>query len=91
MAADNELWGGTIGEFADSMANEIEQAYQAVLAEEEKDPLPSQNKEDRRMLFIAIARGVINHLAKKQKAFQIQLPANPDNALVTPALKVKLP
>ena len=36
--------------------------------------LPSQN---RRMLFIAISRGVINHLQKKKKAVTVKLPAAP--------------
>jgi hypothetical protein len=29
------------------------------------------------MLFIAIARGVISHMQKKQKALTVTLPANP--------------
>jgi hypothetical protein len=61
-----ELYGGTIDEFADSMAEEMEKALNKVRAEEHMSPLPTGDK-DRRMLFIAIARGVINHLQKKQE------------------------
>lgn len=77
MGADNQLYGGTIAAFADSMAEEIELAYNAVLAENGKKPLPAADAADRRMLFIAIARGVINHLQKKQKAVTVKLPPAP--------------
>lgn len=83
MGADNQLYGGKINTatdshlFEDSMADEIEQAYSAVLAENGKAPLPSADAADRRMLFIAISRGVINHLQKKRKAVTVTLPAAP--------------
>jgi len=83
MGADNQLYGGKINTdtdshlFEDSMAEEIEKAYNAVLAENGKAPLPSADANDRRMLFVAISRGVINHLQKKQKAITVTLPASP--------------
>ncbi len=83
MGADDQLYGGTISQFADSMAEEIESAYNAVLAENGKQPLPSADVEDRRMLFIAISRGVINHLHKKQKAISVKLPTNPSGQTLT--------
>ncbi|MCW5983247.1 MAG: hypothetical protein KIT09_34470 [Bryobacteraceae bacterium] len=86
MGADNQLYGGTINDFADSMAEEIEFAYNAVLAENGKEPLPTANPEDRRMLFVAIARGVINHLQKKRKAITVKLPVNPSGQTVTPEI-----
>ena len=57
------------------MADEIEKAYSAVLAENGKAPLPDADSLDRRMLFIAISRGVINHLQKKQLAITIVIAA----------------
>ena len=92
MGADNQLYGGRIDTpqdshlFEDSMADEIEKAYNAVLAENGKAPLPSADPLDRRMLFIAIARGVINHLQKKQKAITVTLPAVPGGQTVTPVI-----
>jgi hypothetical protein len=77
MGDDNKLYGGQIGNFEDSMAQEIEIAYNAVLQENGKAPLPIAGADDRRMLFIAIARGVINHFQKKQHAITVALPANP--------------
>ena len=79
MGADNALYGGSIADFADSMAQEIENAYNAVLLENGKQTLPTAGADDLRMLFIAISRGVINHLQKKQKAVTIKLPAAPSN------------
>ena len=77
MGADNQLYGGSIADFEDSMAREIEQAYNAVLQENGRPSLPEGEVTDRRMLFIAIARGVISHMQKKQKALTVTLPANP--------------
>jgi hypothetical protein len=73
---------GTDG-FAKSMAREIEQALDEARAEAGFPPLPDpaianvpgtaskQDLDNRRILFIAIARGVINHLVKNPDAFQI--------------------
>lgn len=86
MGADNQLYGGAVNDFADSMAQEIENAYNAVLAENGRPALPDADKKDRRMLFIAISRGVINHLNKKQKAISVTLPATPSGQIVTAAV-----
>lgn len=82
MGADDKLFGGEINEFADSMAEEIEKAYNAVLLENGKPPLPTADAADRRMLFIAISRGVINHLKKKQKAITVKLPQTPSGQVL---------
>lgn len=67
-----ELYGGTIGSFADSMAEEMEKALNQVREEEGMSALPTGDR-DRRMLFIAIARGVINHLQKKQEGLTVSV------------------
>ncbi|MFQ5793432.1 MAG: hypothetical protein ACE5JP_00075 [Candidatus Bipolaricaulia bacterium] len=71
-----ELYGGSLnepqGQFENSMAGEIEKALNDLRAKEGMDPIPLGNR-DRRMLFIAIARGVINHLKNNEQAFQIHL------------------
>jgi hypothetical protein len=82
MGAEDKLYGGSINDFADSMAQEIETAYSAVLVENGKAPLPSADPNDRRMLFIAISRGVINHMQKKQKAITVKIPAVPSGQTV---------
>jgi hypothetical protein len=67
----NKVYAGTIGDFGDSMAEEIEIAMNSL-----SGPLPSAPPkvvEDRRKLFIAIANGVIRHLQKHQAAVAVTL------------------
>jgi hypothetical protein len=66
-----QLYAGNLEHFEteDSMARAIEEALADLLG-----PLPSAPEKlvhDRRALFIAISRGVINHLASKQAALKI--------------------
>jgi len=64
-----ELYAGTLTNFNDSMAQEIETALTSLIG-----ALPSQPEQlvnDRRALFIAIAQGVITHLKNKQAAGEI--------------------
>jgi hypothetical protein len=58
-------------DFEASLAAEIEDALHDVRLEEGLDP-PIED-DDRRMLFIAIGRGVIAHLQKNQQAFRIHV------------------
>ncbi len=80
---DTALYSGKLDAFAGSMAEEIENAYNQVLGEAGKDKLGDSGQQDRRILFIAIARGVINHLVKHQGAITVRLPASPANQTVT--------
>jgi hypothetical protein len=64
-----QLYAGTLTDFNDSMAQAIENALTQLLG-----PLPAappQLVDDRRALFIAISRGVINHLKSKEAALKI--------------------
>ena len=77
MPNGNQLHGGTIKQFTtvDNMAHEIELAYAAVRkANDIAAPLPSEeNAKEMRMMFIAIATGVINHLKNNPNAFAVQV------------------
>jgi hypothetical protein len=84
-----ELYGGSIDSFADSMAEEIELALNTVRVEEGMPPLPLGDR-DRRILFIAIARGVINHLQKKNGAFEIEYQDDGVTRTTYPTIKVKV-
>jgi len=53
---------GTMTNFSKSMAQAIEMEYEAIWNSLKEEPLPNEGREDRRMLFIAIARGVVRHL-----------------------------
>jgi hypothetical protein len=77
MPGGNKLYGGTLTDFdvTDNMAKEIETAYAAVRASAGiTDSLPSgENAKDMRMLFLAVAVGVINHLRNNPAAFAVQV------------------
>ena len=72
-----ELYGGTPFDFdsTSNMAREIENAYIAMRQDVGiTEPLPTGgNAQDRRLLFLAIARGVIQHLANNPKALQVSV------------------
>ena len=97
-----ELNGGSIknnyADYADSMAEEIEKAMDEVRIEAGLKPLPSpagadpEDLKNRRILFVAIARGVIRHLEKKEKAFEINVKVqNHPNVSTYPDIQVKSP
>ena len=77
MPHGNQLYGGTLADFTavDNMAHEIELAYTAVRnANGITEPLPSGTQaNDMRMMFVAIATGVINHLKNNPAAFAVQV------------------
>ena len=62
-------------EFANSMAEAMEDELNLLLQQEGKDPFPpndnTQETRDRRMVFVAIARGIVKHLKAQQDAFQV--------------------
>lgn len=65
-----KLYGGSFTAYETSMAAEIEDALNDLRQEKGLEALPA-NDTDRQMLFIAIARGVINHLKTNEAAFVI--------------------
>lgn len=82
-----ELYAGTLTDFDDSMASAIEDALADLLG-----PLPTAPEKvvhDRRALFIAISRGVINHLASKQAALRIEFDAGPVHVVTNPVFQVR--
>jgi hypothetical protein len=82
-----QLFAGTLTQFDDSMAKAMEDALAALMG-----PLPSAPAkvvEDRRALFIAISRGVIEHLKAKQAAFEIDCDRNDIRVTAHPVIQVK--
>ncbi len=77
MPGGNKLYGGSLADFdsKDNMAKEIEQAFASVRKSAGiTDPLPSgAQAKDMRMMFIAIATGVINHLKNNPAAFAVEV------------------
>ena len=74
---DPQLYGGTLADFdsTENMAREIENAFREMrLAAGITQPLPSgNNAQDMRIMILAIARGVIQHLAQHPEAFQVRV------------------
>ena len=63
---------GTRADFADSMAEAMEEAFANAWDEFKDVPLPEAGREERQMLFVAIAQGVVRHLLETAgEAFQI--------------------
>ena len=67
--------------FADSMAKAMEDALNVLLADEGNPTVPVDNtreSRDRRIMFLAISKGIIDHLVANEGAFQFR-----DNATNT--------
>ncbi len=99
-----ELYGGSLDDdataYAESMASEIEKALDEVRIEAGLGPVPkpadpeevTEDLKNRRILFIAIARGVIRHLANKEQAFEIDVQVGSHPTVTThPDIQVKPP
>lgn len=64
--------GGQAPNFAGSMAEAMEKALNDLLITEGRLPVPDDNStetRDRRVLFLAIAQGIVNHLVTNQDSF----------------------
>jgi hypothetical protein len=61
--------------FAGSMAAAMEEALNFFLSGESKPTVPVDNSaesRDRRIMFLAIAKGIVDHLVTNQDAFKIE-------------------
>ena len=63
---------GTVADFSNSMAMAMEQAMIQEYQNLKGEPLPGMGEEDRRMLFTAIAQGVVRHLKDHLDAFDVK-------------------
>ncbi|MCP4463726.1 MAG: hypothetical protein GY819_13105 [Planctomycetaceae bacterium] len=57
-----KLKAGSVSNFSNSMAQAMEDSFQREWNAIKKHPLSEAGEEDRRLLFSAIAQGVIQHL-----------------------------
>jgi len=75
--------------FTGSMAAAMDEALRVLMTTDGMPPLSTDpNDPDvrhRRRLFVAIARGVVEHLAANDDSFRISLP---DGSVVTPDIQV---
>lgn len=64
---------GTVSDFAGSMAEAMENALQQEYEAVKGESLPDLGVEDRRLLLVAIAQGVVRYLKENGDAFQISV------------------
>ncbi len=81
------LKAGTVADFNSSMAEAMEQALAQEYQRLKQATLPDMGEEDRRMLFVAIAQGVVRHLRDNAGAFSVavettQVTGEPDAPLI---------
>jgi hypothetical protein len=84
----SKLAGEPPDKFADSMAQAIEGQLNALLIADGLDPLPLENTpevRDRRRLFVAISRGIVQHLSENLDAIRVR---RLDNSQVSPTMNV---
>ena len=66
--------GGQAPDFAGSMAAAMESALNVLLDAEGRPRVPTDDStetRDRRIMFLAIARGIVAHLAANEDAFRV--------------------
>jgi hypothetical protein len=84
-----QLYAGSLADFDTeaSMARAIEDSLTQLIG-----PLPSGPDvavNDRRTLFIAIARGVIDHLKSKEAALRLDFHVGSDHVVTNPNIDVR--
>ena len=67
------LKAGTVDEIAGTMVQAMENAMEQLWLAEKGENLPEAGSDDRRLLFAAIAQGVVRHLADNPDAFDVEV------------------
>jgi hypothetical protein len=84
---------GMPADFVSSMASRIEDELNSILGGEGRDTFDthdnSSDARDRRMLFVAIARGVVAHLVDNPDAFKLHLTKDGDGKVTNVTLTIE--
>jgi hypothetical protein len=84
---------GIPGDFDNSLASQIENELNSILGGEGRDTFDtndnSSDARDRRMLFVAIARGVVAHLVANPDAFKLNLTKDGDGKVTNVTLTIE--
>ena len=67
------LKAGSVADFGNSLAAAMEDAMQDEWQAVKGVPLPGQGEEDRRLLFVAIARGLFVYLKAHENEFMVDI------------------
>jgi hypothetical protein len=70
------LRGGSNGRFSSSLGASIERAFSAQMLALKGTPLPTQGRDDRRLLFTAIGEGLLEYLAERDADIVVEVTAN---------------
>lgn len=64
---------GTLEDINGSMAEAMEQVFRDKLPSVVADADPTKGEKERRLLFVAIAQGVVQHLQEHHDAFKVRV------------------
>jgi hypothetical protein len=67
------LKSGTLEDFIGSMADEMEQVFREELPVVIPGADPARGEAERRLLFVAVAQGVVKHLVANPDAFKVEV------------------
>lgn len=68
-----EYYAGTLADLTGSMAKEIEDALVALRTAQGLPGIPASALPDLRMLFVALAQGVLAHLKENEAAIDVRV------------------
>lgn len=77
------LKAGSVADFANSLAADMEQAMRDEWLAVKNTPLPDAGEKDRRLLLVAIARGLFTFLKNHEDALALRITLREDNNLGT--------
>lgn len=62
-----DLKGGSVGDFSGSMAEEMEKVMEAEMHALKGHGLPEMGRDERRLMLVAVARGMLNYLKRHER------------------------
>lgn len=73
------LKGGSVQNFPGSMAEEMEKVMEAEMQALKGHGLPAMGRDERRVMLVAVARGMLNYLKKHEKDILRNIRLDPDS------------
>lgn len=73
------LKGGSVQNFSGSMAEEMEKVMEAEMQALKGHGLPAMGRDERRVMLVAVARGMLNYLKKHEKDILRNIRLDPDS------------
>jgi hypothetical protein len=73
---------GTVADFNHSMAEAMENALRQEYVALKEVPMPDMAAEDRHMLFVAIAQGIVRYLTDNLDAIEVNVTTTQDDPMI---------